>query len=69
LLPGNQAAWDLVEACDLGLTDGLGGVSLANLRQAADALEIPWDEALLGKLMILARFKTGENLKDLMEEA
>ena len=59
----------MVEACDLALTDGLGGVSLANLRQAADALDIPWDAALLAKLMILARWRTGENLKDLLGDS
>ena len=69
MLPGNQAAWDVVGACDLALTDGMGGVNLGNLRQAAEALDITWDEALLGKLMILARWRTGENLKDLMEES
>lgn len=58
----------MVESCDLALTDGMGGVNLANLRQVADALNVPWDEDLIGKLMILARWRTGENLKDLMEE-
>ena len=68
LLPGNQAAWNLVEACDVALSDGMGGVNLANLILVADALEIPWDEALIGKIMILARWKMGENLKDLMDD-
>jgi len=69
LLPGNQEAWQVVEACDLALTDGLGGVSLTNLRQVAEALDVPWEASLIGKLMILARFKTGENLKDLLEDS
>jgi len=68
LLAGNRAAWNLVEACDVLLTDGLGGVSLANLRQVAEALAIPWDEALIRKVTILARWKMGENLKDLVDD-
>lgn len=59
----------MVEACDLALTDGMGGVNLANLRQVADALDVPWNEDLISKLMILARWRTGENLKDLMEDS
>jgi hypothetical protein len=57
----------VIGACDLALTDGMGGVNLSNLVMVADALGLPWDEALLGKLMILARWRTGENLKDLLD--
>jgi hypothetical protein len=49
----------------VALADGLGGVSLANLRQAADSLNLPWDEALIRKLTLLARWRMGESLKDL----
>jgi len=58
-----------VEACDVLLTDGLGGVNLGNVRQVAEALGVIWDEELIRKVTILARWRTGENLKDLMDES
>jgi len=51
------------------LTDGLGGVNLGNVRQVAEALGVIWDEELIRKVTILARWRTGENLKDLMDES
>lgn len=45
----------------------MGGLNLANVRQVARALDMDWDESLIRKVTIIARYHLGENLKDLLD--
>lgn len=53
LMPENLEVWELWATAGHLLVDGMGGISLANAKLAAEALGLEWDEELMVKLSVL----------------